>query len=251
MTMKRILLIAAATLATFGCAELAQRFDRDTNAYENPFYAKYLNTGAPVDGQITRTLDALRKNPDSPELHNRLGSLLVQKGFPKDAEVEFERAVNADGGFYPAWYNLGLVRSSRGDELGARRAFSRAVANKPGHAAALFQLGLIEEKRYNTDKAVKLYAKAFGINPSLMDVDVNPRIVDTKLIHLALLEMYPTAHHRQSMQFQGTPTGYRAPATAKTPPDAPSKVPAPSQIITPAPPPTDPSQQKAPPATST
>jgi tetratricopeptide (TPR) repeat protein len=250
--MKRILLIAAATLATLGCAELVQRFERDKNPYDNPFYAKYLNTGAPVDASISRTLEQLRQKPDSPELHNRLGSLLVTKGFPKDAEVEFERAVNADGRFYPAWYNLGLVRASRGDELGAKRAFSRAITHKPGHAAALFQLGLIEEKRRNTEKAVKLYAKAYAINPALLDVEVNPRILDTNLTHLALLELYPATHNRQSMQFQGTPSGYRPPEVReRTPPEAPSKVPAPSQIITPAPPPTDPSQQKTPPATST
>ena len=239
--MKRLLMITVAALAMAGCAEL---YERDRNPYENPFYAKYLNTGSALDAQINRALDAVRQNPDSARAHNILGALLVQKGFPKDAEREFERAVNADSHFYPAWYNLGMVRASRGEDFGARHAFYRTVAYKPGHANALFQLGLIEEKRKNNDKAVKLYAKAFNINPALLDVAVNPRILDSQLTHLAMLEMYPKKHWKESMQFQGTPAGDREPAP---PAPAPSPQAAPEKIVPPAPPATPPTP---PPATT-
>lgn len=238
--MKRALLLAA-TLAAFGCAAIRDH-QKAEGPYDNPFYAKYLNTGSALDAQIARTLDALRANPDSPQLHNDLGTLLVQKGFPKDAEREFERSVNEDRHFYPAWYNLGLVRASRGDEGGARRAFQQTVHYKPGHAMGLFQLGLIEEKLLHTDRAVDYYAKALRINPKLIEVDVNPRVLDTKLIHLALLRMYPAEHARESMQFQGS--GGVAP---KRPIQAPSREAAPQQIIPPAPPATDPAMQQAPP----
>jgi tetratricopeptide (TPR) repeat protein len=242
--MKRLLMIPAAALLIAGCSQLTQR---DRNPYDNPFYAKYLNTGSTLDAQIQRTLAAVRQNPDSARTHNDLGVLLVQKGFPKDAEREFERSVDADSHFYPAWYNLGLVRASRGEELGARHAFYRTVNYKPGHALALFQLGLIEEKRQNTGKAVKLYAKAYGINPSLLDVSVNPRVLDSKLTHLALLELYPSKHWSESMQFQGTPSSYREPVQ----PEAPSPQAPPQKIVPPAPPITDPSQQPTPTPPST
>lgn len=244
--MKRFLMIAVAALAIAGCAEIAElRGTRDP--YENPFYAKYLNTGSSLDAAINASLLAVRQNPNSPRAHNDLGTLLIQKGFPKDAEREFERAVDADANFYPAWYNLGLVRASRGNDWGARHAFYRTVNYKPGHAAALFQLGLIEEQRHNNDKAVKLYAKAYGINPALLDVRANPRILDSKLTALAMLELYPKKHWRESMQFQGTPSGYREPVADQAPsPQAP-----PQKIVLPAAPVTDPSQQPTPPVTST
>lgn len=234
--MKRSLLLLAA-LAAFGCAQLRDRGSDDP--YANPFYAKYLNTGSVLDAEINRTLDGLRADPKSATLHNDLGALLLEKGFPKDAEREFERAINADGDYFPAWYNLGLVRASHGDEGGARRAFLATVHHKPGHAAALFQLGLIEEKLHHSDRAVKLYAKAFTINPALLDPAVNPRILDTELVHLALVEAYPTRHARESMQFQNAPVlnGNRR-AT-----QAPSAQPAPQQIIPPSAPATDPSMQ--------
>jgi tetratricopeptide (TPR) repeat protein len=239
--MKRMLVIAAATLAAAGCVSLGS----DKNPYENPFYAKYLNTGSALDAQVARTLEALRQDPDSAELHNTLGALLVDKGFPKDAEREFERAVDANRKYFPAWYNLGLVRASHGDDLGARHAFNRTVDLKPGHAAALFQLGLVEEKRHHTDRAVKLYAKAFTINPALMELKVNPRVLDSKLMHLALLEMYPTQYSRRTMQFQttGVPA---APAAPAAPQAAASPQQAPQTIVTPAAPVTDPAVQATP-----
>jgi len=134
--------------------------------------------------------------------------MLLQKGFSKDAETEFERSVNADSHFYPGWYNLGLIRMSRGNSVGAHYAFSRTIHYKPGHSAALFQLGLMEEKRHHQRTAIDYYAKAFSINHSLLDVRVNPRILDSKLVDIALLKAYPTENARESMSFQPTPPGY-------------------------------------------
>lgn len=236
--MNRILVIAVAAATLTGCALV----DRQPN-YDNPFYAKYLNTGSELDGRINQTLNDLRQDPRSAALHNELGTLLLLKGFPRDAEAEFERALNADGRFFPAWYNLGLVRAARGDEIGARRAFRYTIRHKPGHADALFQLGLIEEQRHNSERAIGLYAKAFRINPALLSVKNNPRILDSKLTHRALLRLYPTEHARRSMDFEGTPSGW----SERRDPVAPSPEQAPEKIVPPAPAPTDPSQQPVPP----
>lgn len=229
--MKRLLIIAVTALTTVSCAAIHD-LRTDDQPYDNPFYAKYLNTGSTLDLQITRTLEALRQNPDSAELHNTLGALLLDKKFPKDAEVEFERAVDSDKKYYQAWYNLGLVRAAHGDELGAKRAFSRTVDLKPGHSQALFQLGLVEEKNRHSDRAVRYYVKAFTINPLLLRVDVNPRILDSKLTDIAMLTMYAADHSRRSMQLQGTPTAI---APASTAPPAAAPRPAAKNVVTPAP----------------
>lgn len=239
--MKRQLVFALiALVAVTGCS-LTRKADRE-DPYANPFYARYLNTGTVLDDQIRGNLAALQQTPADPVLHNELGTLLVQKGFPKDAEREFERAINLDGDYYPAWYNLGLVRASRGDDLGANRAFAKTIRLKPGHAAALFQMGLVEEKRHHIERAVEYYAKAYRINPSLLEVDVNPRIVESKLTHLALIQTYPNAQNRNSMHFDGAPTAIRQPQAI----EAPSHQAAPQDIVTPAPPATDPSMQSTP-----
>jgi tetratricopeptide (TPR) repeat protein len=220
--MKRIVIFAAAALSLAGCAQVRELTHHETNPYEKPpFYAKYLNTGSTVDNEINRVLAELKANPQAASQHNALGALLVQKGFTKDAQVEFERAVDVDGRYYPAWYNLGLVRAANGDDLGARRAFAQTIDVKPGHSAALFQLGLIEEKRLHTDRAIDLYAKAFSINPKLMDVAVNPRILDSKLVDMALLRMYSSQHTRKTMHFQDAPD-VTAITMSQIPPNAPA-----------------------------
>jgi tetratricopeptide (TPR) repeat protein len=245
MNMKRFLALTVAALALAGCSSIRQvrdQFENKNPYVKAPFYAKYLNPAAsPLDAQIQQTLDALRKQPGNAALHNQLGQLLLQKGFPKDAEVEFERSVDADSRFYPGWYNLGLVRSANGNYTGARYAFHRAVEYKPGHSAALFQLGLMEERADHPTEAIDYYAKAFAINKQLLDVRVNPRLLDSRLIDLALLKMYPAEHARESMQFQPTPGGY-----VQQNLEAPSTQPAPQDIVLPAPPVTDPSRQTVP-----
>jgi tetratricopeptide (TPR) repeat protein len=253
--MKRLTLLSIA-IALSGCSMIVNR-DSD-RAYEKPpFYAKYLDPAASaVDAGIQRDLDALRDNPRSATMHNDLGQLLVQKGFPKDAEVEFRRAIAADRSFYPAWYNLGMLQSARDDFSGARASFSEAVDLKPGHSHALFQLGLMEERRHNTGGAIDHYAKAISINHALLDVRTNPRLLDSKLIPLALLKLYPKEHNRASMLFQGTPPGYSQqgpqasvgqPAAAQPngsqPPAAPSPQAPAQSIVTPSAPITDPGTQ--------
>ncbi len=220
--MKRLLIIGAAALTLFGCAA----FRKDNNPYEKRlFIERYLDPAAPLDVQIQRTLNELRANPRSATLHNQLGQLLLHKGFPKDAEVEFERAVNADSRFYPAWYNLGLLRQARGEYAGARFAFHRAIHYKPGHAAALFQLGLMEEQRENTEAALSYYVKAFSINHALLDVRVNPRILDSHLVDVALLQLYPKDHARGTTQFQPAPQGYEKRNLEELAPSPPPKPP--------------------------
>ena len=237
--MNRIVLTVVA-LSLAACSTLQ---DQKKNPYEEPpFYAQFLNTGSLLDARITETLAALRENSDSAPLHNELGSLLVQKDFPKDAAREFERAVNADSSFYPAWYNLGLVRASMGDESGARRAFNRTVHYRKGHGPALFELGLMAEKAGDHSDAVDFYAKALRHNPELLDVRFNPRVLDSRLMHRALLQKYGRQHFRDSASFQDAPSGYTPPER-----DAPSKQPAAEDIVTPAAPVTDPGTQTPPP----
>ena len=248
--MKRTLLIAAAlAIVAAGCSLFQHRTQR-VSAYDPPpFYMQWVTGKRGLDPQIRNTVAALRVNPNSAPLHNQLGQLLVAKGFPKDAEREFERAVDTDGNFYQAWYNLGLIRSARNDYSGAERAFHRTVRIAKGHSEALFQLGLIEETRGNDEAAVDYYAKAIRHNPQILDVRTNPRVLDTKLIERALLKNYEIEHGRQASRYLGTPPGYMPPSSLQ--PQAPSPQPAPTQIVTPAPPVTDTGTQRVPPRTGT
>lgn len=249
--MKKILAWCAVAAWSLGCSSLYQRYDRvrfGENPYaEPPFYARYLNPDNALDRQIQQLLDVLRENPRNPAAHNELGSLLAVKGFSNDAEREFRRALAADPDFHPAWYNLALVQQAKGNYSGAVRALRRTVELKRGHAAAHFELGLLYEKRGQTGPALDHYVRAFRFNRALLDVRINPKILDSKLVDRALIELYPTEHARRSVMFQPTPADYIPPAVSSEPPPAPSEQAAPGEIVTPAPPVTEPSQQPAPP----
>lgn len=228
--MKRLLLTAA-VIALTGCSVFHHRQNKSDNPYDKPFYVQFLDNGRALDRQIGRTVEALRANPDSVKLHNDLGQLLVQKGFPKDSAREFERAIKLDSHFYPAWYNLGLVRASMGDVSGAQRAFRQTVHLQKGHAEALFQLGMLAEKSGDNETAIDYYAKALRHNPDLIRVNVNPSIVNSKLIPLALIQNYDVDIARESAVFGVTPPGYAQPNASQPPPTtSPSVVPPPAPI---------------------
>lgn len=242
--MKRLLLTAV-LIAISGCTVFQHK--RSHNPYDNPFYMQFLDNGRALDRNIGRTVAALRANPNSPALHNQLGQLLVQKGFPKDSAREFERAIDLDSHFYPAWYNLGLVRAGMGDYTGARHAFNRTVSLQKGHAEALFQLGLMAERKGDAETAIDYYAKALRHNPDLIYVRVNPSVLDSKLIPLAMLKNYDVQHARERAVFMPAPAGYVQPQAQEAPsPQAPAQ-----NIVPPAPPVTSPATQTPPPAVTT
>lgn len=240
--MKRTILLIALVPLLAACTATHDLYDRirfGENPYEEPpFYARYLRPDSDLDARIWELLGQLRENPQDPQLHNELGTLLLSKGFPNDAEREFLRAIRTDDRLYPAWYNLGLIRYAKGEEGGALRAFRRTVDLRPGHPAAHFQLGLLYEDRGQTDRAIEHYARSLAINPSMLDVRVNPRVVDTKLLDRALLLNYETTRSRASAVFQTLPEGYLTPEerqALENEPEAASPQAEAEDIVTPAP----------------
>lgn len=221
-----------------GCG-LSQRWGADP--YENPFWARYLVDGDPADDEITEILGMIRSGRDTPRVHNRLGRLLLEKGFPKDAEWEFDRALELDSKFYPAAYNIALSRQARQDRSGAMRALRNTLRIKPGHAAAHFQLGMMFEEDGDVDRAIDHYAKAYTINRALLDPQVNPRVVDTKLVDLTLLALYRDEHVGTSIRTEPSPDSYPVyeHGMPSDEPEAPSDVEAAVEIVTPAPGPTE------------
>lgn len=235
-----LLIVLGATQCTW-THSLIDRIENGENPYlEDPYYVKYLNTGSRLDDDIRIRLAALAENPNSPALHNELGALLVEKRLSNDAVTEFRRAIANDGKFYPAWYNLGQVLEARGDFAGAENAYEHTVDVKPGHDEAHFRLGLILERRGARDAAVDHYAKAIRINRQILDVRTNPRVLDSQLLDLAVLEVYPAEHARTSAKMIPTPAGYVEPVREIQGASPEAK---PEEIVTPAPAPTDPAAQ--------
>jgi len=218
--MKKLVVGALALALLSGCASFKEhraesaRIKVERESYQNPFYLKYLNPNNKLDQAIYARIEALRENQVDPVTHNELGALLFQRDFPKDAMAEFEKAIDLDKKFYPAWFNKGLVYLSQDKLHSAERSFRKAVNLKPGFGEAQFHLGLVYEMEGRHEAAIEHYARAFSINWDLLDPRVNPRIVDSELRARALMELYQKEHASAAARFSGPHPDYNFEAPA-------------------------------------
>jgi hypothetical protein len=143
---------------------------------------------------LTKAIEAQRRlvteHPQDPAVYNDLGNLLMLVPQTADAEAAYRKAIELDPDKASALFNLGLLLQQRGDQREAEDLFQRALKADPNHAWASYQLGTIQEARGQKAKAVDSYARAFALDPQLAFPEVNPHIVDNKLVTQAMLRAY-------------------------------------------------------------
>jgi protein O-GlcNAc transferase len=95
---------------------------------------------------------ALRKYPDSWQLHTRRGDAFYLQQRLAEAREAYQRALLLDEAIFQAWYGLGCTEYSVGAYATAIQSFGRAVALEAGDADArmylassLFYLGHVDE----------------------------------------------------------------------------------------------------------
>jgi hypothetical protein len=149
---------------------------------------------AAVPPNLTKAIEAQRRltveRPQDPAVFNDFGNLLMLVPQAPEAEAAYRRAIELDPNKASALFNLGLLLQQRGELREAYDLYQRAVKADPNHAWAYYQLGTIQEVRGQNSKAVDSYARAFALDPQLAFPEVNPHIVDNKLVTQAMLRAY-------------------------------------------------------------
>ncbi len=149
---------------------------------------------AAVPPNLTKAIEAQRRltveRPQDPAVFNDFGNLLMLVPQAPEAEAAYRKAIELDPGKASALFNLGLLLQQRGELREAYDLYQRAVKADPNHAWAYYQLGTIQEVRGQKSKAVDSYARAFALDPQLAFPEVNPHIVDNKLVTQAMLRAY-------------------------------------------------------------
>ena len=149
---------------------------------------------AAVPPNLTKAIEAQRRltveRPQDPAVFNDFGNLLMLVPQASEAEAAYRKAIELDPNKASALFNLGLLLQQRGELREAYDLYQRAVKADPNHAWAHYQLGTIEEVRRQNSKAVDSYARAFALDPQLAFPEVNPHIVDNKLVTQAMLRAY-------------------------------------------------------------
>lgn len=143
---------------------------------------------------LAKTLEAQRRlatqKPNDPAVLNDLGNLLVLSGQPAEAETAYRRAIELDATKSSALFNLGLLLQQRGSLREAEDLYDRVLKVEPGNAWAHYQLGTIEEAQKKQSRAIDSYAKAFALDPQLAFPEVNPHVLDNRLVTQAMMRAY-------------------------------------------------------------
>jgi hypothetical protein len=149
---------------------------------------------AAVPPNLTSTIEAQRRlaeeQPDDAAVFNDLGNLLVLVPEPAEAEEAYRTAIALDPDKTTALYNLGLLLQQRGELREAMKHLRRVVELEPGHAWAHYQIGTIQERWGQDSRAVDSYARAFAVDPQLAFPEVNPHIVENKLLTESMMRAY-------------------------------------------------------------
>ena len=128
--------------------------------------------------------------PQDAAVFNDLGNLLLLVPKPEEAEAAYRKAIELDPDKASALYNLGLLLQQRGELREAMKHYSHAVKVEPRHAWAHYQMGSIYERWGEESRAIDSYAKAFALDPQLAFPEVNPHVVENKLVTQAMLRAY-------------------------------------------------------------
>jgi tetratricopeptide (TPR) repeat protein len=176
----------------------------------------------------------VQKQPTA-EHWNDLGNLLQLGGHDDEARDAYEKALQLDPKLATAHYNLALLLLQSGSSRQALDHLRKVTELDEKNAWAWFQIGALYEARGDRGPAIRAYARAFALDPKLSFTDVNPQIVDSKLVTESLLMA-----ERERSTSSGAARQYeeprritklllpQMPATAATPAakPAPSAVPA-------------------------
>jgi Flp pilus assembly protein TadD len=149
---------------------------------------------ASVPPTLSKAIETQRRlvteRPQDPAVLNDLGNLLVLADQPAEAEEAYRKALEIDPGKVTALFNLGLLQQQRGERREALRLYKKAVELQPDHAWAHYQIGTLYESWDQEGKAIEHYARAFQLDPQLAFKEVNPHIVENKLVTQAMLRAY-------------------------------------------------------------
>jgi Tfp pilus assembly protein PilF len=122
-------------------------------------------------GHIENAIPAMRlaieRDPQSEAYRFTYGLLLTNAYAPAAAVIRLEESLKVFPNSSRLWFALGIAHFKWGHSAEAARAFNRAVELDPKFAPAFAYLGLTYVELTQFAEAVKLYEQALAVNPRL------------------------------------------------------------------------------------
>lgn len=161
----------------------------------------------PLPRAIQAQLELVANDPGNAGAQNDLGNLFVAVGRYDEAGSAFARAIDLDPRQSAARFNLALLELKQGKKMAALQGFDAVIDREPGHAWAHYQRGSIYESWGFRSRAIKAYARAFALDRRLSFPEVNPHVIENRLLAESLLE----ANSEPELNLQAPPR-YEDPA---------------------------------------
>jgi hypothetical protein len=146
------------------------------------------------------------EQPEDARVFNDLGNLLVLAGELDQAEAAYSRALELDPTKVSTRFNLGLLQQQLGRFRDALEQYRAVLDIDPYHAWSYYQMGTLFDHWREDDLAVKYYAEAFSLDPELAFPEVNPHVIDNRLLTEALLKA-----HSGQREIPSAPKAYDEP----------------------------------------
>jgi tetratricopeptide (TPR) repeat protein len=143
---------------------------------------------APLPRAVQAQLDLVASEPGNAAAQNDLGNLYVANGQLDEAAAAFAKAIALDPRQAVPRFNLALLELKRGKKLAALQQLDEVIERDPTHAWAYYQRGAIYESWGFRSRAIKAYAKAFALDRRLSFPEINPAVVENRLLAESLLE---------------------------------------------------------------
>ena len=160
-----------------------------------------------LDEAITAQERLTRTRPGDARAFNDLGNLLTLAGDLERAKDVYRMALELSPEDSMIHYNLGLLHRLAGRHRAAVRELKRAVKLDDGDAWGHFQLALLLEEKGRSSGAVAHYARAFLLQPELAELEVNPQLLDSRLVQRAMT----VAYTERVASLEMAPRQYRQP----------------------------------------
>src|SRR5579862_4505634 len=152
---------------------LASRDDAHARAGEFNAQANQLLAAGNARAAAGAYREALRADPNNPQLHYNLSLALDKLGDQSAERHELERATQLNPGFAVAHNQLGILEMQRGQMAEAEASFKKAIASDPRYADAQNNLGVLYSRGGKDSDAAALYRQAIASDPKYAKAYVN------------------------------------------------------------------------------
>ena len=138
-----------------------ERYPQNTGAYYQLANA-YFRLGNQAAGE--RQLKKLRQIKAKQRFD--VGDHALKNGDIQEAVKSYQRALDMNPEFAPAYARLGTIAYQQGELDDAQRYLQRALALNPDFALVHYQLGWVHEKRGDTRKAIESFETSVALKPN-------------------------------------------------------------------------------------